>query len=90
MEEQAETHSKMERERTPELRGQQEGRRDEERKDIDFHLKEAISASWELQGLSVYLHLCVRCVYDLSWDHNRDWRHWWRHQAHSLTHRHTT
>ncbi len=51
----------MERERTRELRGQEEGRRDGERKDIDFHLKEAISASQELQGLSVCVCACV-CV----------------------------
>lgn len=51
MEEAAERRSKMERERTRELRGQEEGRRDGKRKDIDFHLKEAISASQELRGL---------------------------------------
>lgn len=45
-----------------ELRGQEKGRRNGERKDIDFHLKEAISASQELQGVSVYLclYVCVR------------------------------
>lgn len=47
------------RERTRELRGQEEESRDGERKDIDFHLKEAISASQELRGLSVCLRLCV-------------------------------
>lgn len=51
-----ERHGKKERERERErggegaweLRGQEKGRRDGERKDIDFHLKEAISASQQL------------------------------------------
>jgi len=46
---------------TQELRGEEEGRKDGERKDIDFHLKEAISATQELQGLCLYVRLCV-CV----------------------------
>lgn len=44
-----------------ELRGHEERSKDGERKDIDFYLKEAISASQELQGLSVYQYVCV-CV----------------------------
>lgn len=50
-------------------------------KDIDFHLKEAISASQELVSAFVGVCMCVCLVHDLSWDHSRDWRHHCRRQA---------
>ncbi len=57
--------SEMKRKRSQKLRGQEKRRRDRQRKDIDFQLKEAISTSQKLQGLTLCMCLwvCVVCMF---------------------------